>query len=284
MNNNKIKPVNFSTIKNTSVKTKPSAPVFFSVSLTKLYILSAITVGFYDLYWFYRNWLAIKNAEDRKISPFWRSIFSIFWVYPLFKEILNYSKQLDYQKSFSAVLLASLYIFIVITDRVIGRIPDEVLNSNVSNYMFFYIGIFCLVFLSPLLLLPVQKAINYQNTQIKGDSSHSKHTAGGIILIIIGIIFFLINVSGLVVSISNVTTPATGTTILSPEASTEKARYDSLTSQYTNCSTALETKLATLDKTNQNAIDQYNADLQACENIRLEQNASADKYNALIGQ
>src|SRR5258708_1698326 len=54
------------------IPSQTGEPLFFSVSLLKLLVMSTVTLGLYDLYWFYKNWTFVKERTARDISPFWR--------------------------------------------------------------------------------------------------------------------------------------------------------------------------------------------------------------------
>jgi hypothetical protein len=58
---------------------KPSTPIYFPVSITKLVVMSLFTCGLYQILWFYKNWRLIKNREHSDIMPVWRSIFPVFF-------------------------------------------------------------------------------------------------------------------------------------------------------------------------------------------------------------
>jgi hypothetical protein len=66
-----------------------TAPLYFSVSIPKLIIMSLCSLGIYELYWSYRNWKLVQsralNQWDAKISPFWRAVWSLFYLYSLLK-------------------------------------------------------------------------------------------------------------------------------------------------------------------------------------------------------
>jgi hypothetical protein len=86
---------------------------------------------------------------------------------------------------------------------------------------------------------------------------------------------------------SNTTTYPTSSTpaaTISPEIQAAKNNVDSLTAQYDKCSSDLIAREPTVNRYSQYAVDAYNTDLQACENVRLKQNEAVDKYNSLIGQ
>ena len=75
----------------------PSAPLevtrdlaevpFFTASGTKFVVMSLGTFSGYMLYWFYRNFRAIRDRTGRSIMPFWRTVFSIIWAYGCFRDI-----------------------------------------------------------------------------------------------------------------------------------------------------------------------------------------------------
>lgn len=50
-------------------------PVLFPVSPLKLVVMSTVTLGIYEIYWFYKNWKLVKQQTDRDIMPFWRAFF-----------------------------------------------------------------------------------------------------------------------------------------------------------------------------------------------------------------
>ncbi|QNH16141.1 hypothetical protein HEP74_01266 [Xanthomonas sp. SS] len=60
----------------------------FAPSAAKLALLCATTFGWYALYWFYRNWQAIRLISGRRrISPVWRSVFSLIWIFACFRTL-----------------------------------------------------------------------------------------------------------------------------------------------------------------------------------------------------
>lgn len=62
-------------------------PSYHHVALWKFTIFSLCSLGLYDLYWFYKNWEAIRKRDNSSIYPFWRTVFSLFWCYPLAKDV-----------------------------------------------------------------------------------------------------------------------------------------------------------------------------------------------------
>jgi len=78
----------------------------------KFIFLIIITFGFYEIIWFYRTWKFFKEKDKLNISPFWRAIFSIFFIYSLFKRILALAKKEGYKKTYSAGNLTVVFILI----------------------------------------------------------------------------------------------------------------------------------------------------------------------------
>ncbi|MRH02334.1 MFS transporter permease [Xanthomonas sontii] len=74
----------------TAAAAAPADPLstLFAPSAAKLVLLCATSFGWYALYWFYRNWRALRLLSGRRrISPVWRSVFSLLWVFACFREL-----------------------------------------------------------------------------------------------------------------------------------------------------------------------------------------------------
>ena len=148
---------------------------YFSVSLGKLAFMSVITFGFYELYWFYKNWRAVEEQGKEKISPFWRTFFAPIFCYGLFKRVLISAQKQGYTESYSPGWLTVIYIVVLIMAS--PRMPDP---------------LWLISFLSFIPLLTVQQAIGFNNFEV--DSEHKKYdsfTNAEIIIIMIGITIWL---------------------------------------------------------------------------------------------
>lgn len=118
--------------------------VYFSVSTTKLVVMSVVTFGFYELLWFYQNWRAVKEHRRLNISPAARSLFAPFFCFGLFKEIRRSVLAAGLEPQFHPLGLAVLWIVLALSGRLPG--PYSLL-----------------ALLSPLALVPVQAAVNQLN-------------------------------------------------------------------------------------------------------------------------
>jgi hypothetical protein len=92
---------------------------FFDVSVLKLVVMSIVTFGFYELYWFYRHWRMAKDrGED--VTPWARALFAVFFVYPLFKNVRQAGRAASVDAAANAGGLAALFILLQIS----WRLPD----------------------------------------------------------------------------------------------------------------------------------------------------------------
>ena len=71
---------------------------FYPVTNAKFILYSIFTLGFFINYWCYRNWRAIKIQQNSHIMPIARGIFSLFFFYSLYLELLAHSQE-HYKKN-----------------------------------------------------------------------------------------------------------------------------------------------------------------------------------------
>lgn len=85
-------------------------PYFFTASPAKLILMSVCTMGFYELYWFYKNWVLCAGRSEKKIRPIWRAVFAPIWVFSLFKIIKGEAEEYKVPQDFRPTLLGIVYI------------------------------------------------------------------------------------------------------------------------------------------------------------------------------
>lgn len=152
---------------------------FFAVSLTKFVVMSICTFGIYELYWFYRNWLLIKERESLDIKPFWRAFFAYFYCVQCFTRIRSYAVRLELPISFSSAgLLATGWMVITLT----WKLPDPY---------------WLLTFLSFIPMLPVQALANCINQrEAPTHFQNSRFTGWNIAMVIVGGLLVILAVIG----------------------------------------------------------------------------------------
>ena len=66
-----------------------------------------MTLGIYELYWFYKNWKLIKQRTESNIMPFWRAFFGVIFCYSCFREVKEVATSRGISFPWSPGLLAS---------------------------------------------------------------------------------------------------------------------------------------------------------------------------------
>lgn len=172
---------------------------FFPVSEGKLITLYIVSFGMYSIYWFYKNWKLQQASMDKKISPVWRSIFSIFFTHALFRRIDQQSVHLDKKHRFNANTLATLFVAAIIVSNVL----DQLTQLTVSAGMFGAVSLnsimvtsLILFFLSVYPLARVQATVNRINNDMLGYLNH-KYSFWNYVLIATGIILWLLFALGM---------------------------------------------------------------------------------------
>jgi hypothetical protein len=164
-----------------------TTPLYFSVSKAKLVVMSIFTLGLYELYWFYKNWNHVKIRTRQKIRPFWRTIFSVFYCYSLFKTVQESADSHGGRKEINPGWLAVGYILLSIT----YKLPDP-------------FWVVCLLTFLPL--LPVQSTINSINAKVApGADRNSNFSVKNIFVMIMGGLLLALATLGMTVDSSFLT-------------------------------------------------------------------------------
>ena len=117
---------------------------FFAVSTFKLAVMTVFSFGLYEVYWFYKNWQAVRDREFSSVNVTLRAVFSLFFCYQLFAKVRNYGSSINATTSIHAGLLATGWIM----TGVLGLLPDPLSLLTLFSFLF---------------LLPVQSLINEIN-------------------------------------------------------------------------------------------------------------------------
>lgn len=152
---------------------------FFAVSPLKLVVLSVCTVGLYQLYWFYKNWVLIKKHSEPDIIPWGRALFGVFWCYRCFEFMREEERNLGVEPMLPAGPLAIAWIAAALA----WRLPE----------WYSVLG-----FLTVLPLVPAQRHVNHINTLVAPE--HDKNTRFGgwnWLAVVVGGIFSSLIIIGL---------------------------------------------------------------------------------------
>ena len=94
-------------------------PQYFAVSKRKFMIMAILTFGIYEIYWFYRNWVFVRDRDHLPIRPFWRAFFAPLWLQPLIVDINRTRDGGGITKNHAVVLFVG---YMVISG--LWRLPD----------------------------------------------------------------------------------------------------------------------------------------------------------------
>jgi len=150
------------------------------ISLNKFIFLYIISFGAYQIWWTYKAWSFFKQKDKLDIMPAVRTVFGIFFLIPLFNKILGFAKGKGYSNSYSSILLfAGLFVISLLAD-----LPDPFGLMAIMGFVFF---------------IPPFRALNFakRNSTDFVVIEQTSYNGRQIALIVIGIIFWCLVLSGL---------------------------------------------------------------------------------------
>lgn len=143
----------------------------------KFILLSVITFGIYELYWFYKTWKFLKERNNLDISPFWRAVFSPLFAGSNAEHVLKLANEKNYTEKYSPTVIGISYFVL----SALSRLPVP------------YLLISYLTFLP---MIPIVKAMNFYWQKEKPDLPLKNFSYWQIILIIFGVILFILVLIG----------------------------------------------------------------------------------------
>ncbi len=168
---------------------------FYSVSLLKFTTLFFITLGLYAVYWNYKNWSSIKTKKTLKMWPLARGIFAIFFINSLLKRVDERLKDSQIAYSWKPTLIAIMYIVLT----VVSDVCDQLAEREIGAPLTFFVSILLLPFIW-FYLKKAQVAINLAVGDPDG-RANSQFTPANIFWIVLGLIFWLLVILGLLDSL-----------------------------------------------------------------------------------
>lgn len=154
-------------LKETPYITQPpptkTKPIFQIVSKNKLFFMFWLTLGYYLLYWTYKNWKTYRVTTNAKILPFIRTLFGLFFIYSLLMKIDHQLKTHNKEYKWSPRLLASGLI-ISGCIAIYCLLPFEGLGDG-------YLLPVTNLILDSYCLLQVQSAINHLSNDPQGQQN-----------------------------------------------------------------------------------------------------------------
>jgi hypothetical protein len=93
---------------------------WFLVGTGKLVVMSVVTLGLYEVYWFYQHWKRVRDQQDEDVSPLPRAIFAVLFSYPLFRRVADEAAE----RMVAPVPSAGACAFAFIALSFCWRLPD----------------------------------------------------------------------------------------------------------------------------------------------------------------
>ncbi|QWT47082.1 hypothetical protein [Azospira inquinata] len=93
--------------------------------------MSACTLGIYELYWFYKNWVLIKARSNKRIMPFLRALFAPLWAYSCFK----YIKLAANEKGVPAPSLIGILAVFYFILQSLWRLPNPYWLASMLSFV-----------------------------------------------------------------------------------------------------------------------------------------------------
>lgn len=151
------------------------------ISLKKFIFLSVISLGLYELWWIFKAWRFFAIKDHLNIMPAARAIFSIFFLYALFKRIREYAKEKGDAQDFSP---GWMYVGYIVFALLLAHLPDP----------YWLISSFSFIFLIPafVALNNAKKHESEFNVVIQ-----EKFNIAQMIVIILGSLFWMLLLMGL---------------------------------------------------------------------------------------
>ena len=166
-------------------------PRYYVVSPTKFMLLSVLTLTLYFVYWFYRNWKLIKDADKEDTWPPARGFFYIFFTHSLFSDVQSYLEGHQRNYDWSPMVLATVFVVLTVALNVADRVlPIESMPVFAMSLPF--VG----TFIVSLLLLQAQKAINVAADDV-GGTGNAKLTAVNWVWMLLGGAIWLLALIGI---------------------------------------------------------------------------------------
>jgi hypothetical protein len=129
---------------------------YYVVGKTKFFALYWFTLTTYQFVWFYLHWRNYRRSQRDPVSPFWRSLFQIFYFHSLTDEIRQSLSRARIAHAWSPWWLATTCVGFGVVNFVLAMyaVYVPVRMEFVAGRLFVYLLV------NSLLLWQIQKAAN----------------------------------------------------------------------------------------------------------------------------
>jgi hypothetical protein len=167
---------------------------FYVVSSRKYWVMLLGTMGLYEIYWFYRNWLLHKEHAGSDIWPVARAIFSIFFAHSLNRLVDQQIKRQGLVFAWSPGPYALVYMATYIGQHALTIMSFAEVGTSVTDVL----GL-TLLLIAGWVLWRVQQAINVACGDPEGEAN-SAFTAANFAWLVFGTLLWILTISGIFIS------------------------------------------------------------------------------------
>jgi Domain of unknown function (DUF4234) len=154
-------------------------PAFFAVSRLKLVVMSVVTFGLYQIYWFYKNWKAMQASGARLNAPI-RAVFYPLTAYWLFRHVRERAIAAQIAPHHQAGPLAAVLFAVY---ALTFWLPDP----------WWLLG-----YLTILAVLPVQATVDQINRELTPEADPNVRFSGwNIFGIVVGVLILVLGLIGI---------------------------------------------------------------------------------------
>ncbi len=170
-----------------------SARPFWYVALMVI-----MTMGIYNIGWFYRGWKVLLEHYKLKGSAGVNAVFAPYCCWSFFRYAFSYGELGGYKLAIPSNLNAALYFIFTIVGNILSRV-----SSVIADKSPFEAGILNLLALSTLflILIPIRQGVNAMNAGIAKLQPNTRMRTTlspvSIIFVVIGSIVWLLIILGL---------------------------------------------------------------------------------------
>ncbi len=157
---------------------------YYVVGPGKFLLLTIVTANMYSLYWYYRQWRAIRTRDASDIWPVARAIFAIFFTHSLFQDFDEALRRKGLPHDWTPMLSASLVVGYFVFVAVLSVLSNTGAPAPMADALS--------ILVTPVLaflMLPAQRSANAASGDAAGDSNRRLTGANWVWLIIGGLIW-----------------------------------------------------------------------------------------------
>jgi hypothetical protein len=99
-----------SALETNAVSENTSQPYSDYQSVSRFVALYVLSLGTYQLYWYYHHWDNIRNKTGETFNPALRTLFVVIFGYPFFRRVKKMAREKGYKANAPMLLLFVLYV------------------------------------------------------------------------------------------------------------------------------------------------------------------------------